>query len=529
MNGMLSIVTMKPARRREIMQPRESPQQTVGRAAFSVISLLFLALTVVLVIWLASSYRATAQRGVERVAAASKIVAANATWVSLLARETLHRIDTSLGANVPEHNPGQVLDLNAAVADLPPQVAAYVLGADGETLFSNNEDISAISATDRDYFVRLRNGQDEAASTLLISRATGRQIFVIGERLERNGRFAGAAVVAFDASILRTVWDAVALGPNSTISLIRRDGQLVARHPEPKGPADMRNYVLFTDYMRKATAGIYRSTSPLDGENRLVGYEVIERTPYVAIASADTTVVMAPFWRDLKTAALVFLIALGGFVVALLWINRLARADARHVTELRGALAANKILMGEIHHRVKNNLQTVMALVRAQGFEREAVRQLNERILAMSAVHQQMYGFDQFAGIPARDFIPAFVTQLVGVYGRAISVAFEIDDVIVSPGKATPLALLLNELVTNSMKYAFEGRETGTISVSLHHGEQGVSKLTVSDDGRGFAAGAVNPGMGTKLINALVAQMRGQSDYRDADGTSFEARLSLSD
>ncbi|MGO7208963.1 sensor histidine kinase, partial [Rhizobium ruizarguesonis] len=112
------------------------------------------------------------------------------------------------------------------------------------------------------------------------------------------------AVIAFDASILRPIWDAVAIGENSIVSLIRRDGQLIARYPEPAGPVDMRNHKLFTDYMRKATSGTYRSVSPVDNEDRLVGYRILERTPFVAIASADIHVIMQPFWEDAKIAAL---------------------------------------------------------------------------------------------------------------------------------------------------------------------------------------------------------------------------------
>jgi two-component sensor histidine kinase len=504
-------------------------RRSVGRAALAVIGLMFLSLVAVLAIWLVSSYQATKQRGDGQVSAASKIVAANAVWLNSLARETLHRIDDSLGSNVLSADPERVHDLNAAVADLPPQVTAYVVGVDGVTLFSNDPDIQAMNVEDREYFTRLRNGADDYTSALIISRLTQRQIFVFSRRLERNGMFAGVAAIAFNANMLKPIWDTVAMGENSTVSLIRRDGQLVARHPEPAGPLDMRDYVLFTDYMRKATSGTYRSYSPVDKEDRLVGYRIIERSPFVAIASADVDVLMKPFWDDAKIAALLVLFALVGALAAALWIQRLIREDALHTRQLGDALKANETLMREIHHRVKNNLQTVMALLRIQGFEPEAVQRLTERISAMSAVHEQMYGFDQFTGISAAQFIPSFVKTLVDLHGLNVTVTFAVDDLTIAPDRATPFALLLNELIANSMKYAFIGRATGSIHVNLRDLNGSSAELAVADDGVGFDGHPERPGMGTRLIKAFVGQLQGESRYTKDKGTKFLASLKLVD
>ncbi|MGO7267366.1 sensor histidine kinase [Rhizobium ruizarguesonis] len=502
---------------------------SVGKASLAIIALMFLSLTTLLSLWLISSYETAVRRGDERVSAASKIVAANANWLNSLARETLHRIDDALGPSTSLPGPDRVRDLDAAVYDLPPQATAYIIGADGETLYSNDRNIRPINVTDRDYFVRLRNGADEYTSPLIISRLSQRQIFVFSRRLERNGVFAGVAVIAFDASILRPIWDAVAIGENSIVSLIRRDGQLIARYPEPAGPVDMRNHKLFTDYMRKATSGTYRSVSPVDNEDRLVGYRILERTPFVAIASADIHVIMQPFWEDAKIAALLVAFALVGALAAALWIQNLIKVDTLHTRQLADALRSNETLMREIHHRVKNNLQTVMALLRLQGFEPEAVQKLNERISAMSAVHEQMYGFDQFSGISAREFIPSFVRTLVDVHGRAVSVDFEIDDIVIAADKATPFALLLNELIANSMKYAFDGRASGNIRVMLRMTDGEESQLTVADDGIGFDGRSDSAGMGTRLIKAFVNQLHGEARYNRLEGTQFRATLKLTD
>lgn len=503
----------------------ESKQGALRGASIVIIVAMFLSLLAVLSVWLVSSYHSSVRRGNERVAAASKIVAANAIWMNSLARQTLHRIDDSLkGSLVGQES---IHDLNAAVADLPSQVTAYVLGAGGETLYSNEPDVRQATVTDRDYFARLRNGAEEYTSSLLQSRISGKQIFVFSRRLERNGAFAGVAVISFDAGILRPIWDSVAMGPNSAVGLLRRDGQLVARHPEPEGPIDLRDFVLFTDYMKKSTSGIFQAFSPVDGASRLVGYQIIERTPFVAIASADVNMLMAPFWVDVETAGGVVILATIGALVAAMWIRSLIHADGIHTQQLADALKANEVLMREIHHRVKNNLQTVMALLRMQGFDLKAVQQLNERISAMSAVHEQMYGFDQFKGISAPEFVPDFIRKLVDLHGLDIKVDFQIADIIIAPDRATPFALLLNELIANSMKYAFRDRRAGHIGLSLSVVEGEMCQLSVEDDGPGYDGQTANPGMGTRLIRAFVTQLHGEFSYRASDGTKFEAKLHL--
>ncbi|WP_420832223.1 histidine kinase dimerization/phosphoacceptor domain -containing protein [Rhizobium cauense] len=332
-------------------------------------------------------------------------------------------------------------------------------------------------------------------------------------------------MIAFDGNILKPVWDAAALGPNSTVGLIHRNGRLVARHPEPDGPVDMSKYVLFTDYMRKKTSGTYTASSPVDKRERLVAYKIIERTPFVAIASADMGVVMRPFWNDAKIAALLLSLATGAVLVATSRIRSLNRLEAAHVNALTSALQTNKELMREIHHRVKNNLQTVMSLLRLQGFEAKAVNDLSERIAAMSSVHEQMYGFDEFTFVRAKEFIPGFVRKIVGFHPQPITVSFTIDDISIGADEATPFALLVNELIVNSMKYAFPGRETGHISVELTRSSDKCI-LVVADNGIGIE-GSTKSGMGTSLIKAFVKQLQGSFHYTYAGGARFEAVLNL--
>lgn len=499
--------------------------RALERAAIAVIALMFVSLIAVLSMWLVSSYRTTVTRGNEQVTAASRIVAANAVWMNSLARQTLHRIDDSLDS--PTANPDRVHDLNLAVADLPSQVSAYVLAPDGHTLFTTDRGIDQVDVTDPEYFSRLRNGAEDYVSDMLTSRTSGDQIFVFGRRLERDGQFAGIATISFDADMLRPVWDSVALGPSSAVALLRRDGKLIARHPQPAGAIDMHDFVLFNDYAKKATSGLFEAISPIDGRRRVMAYVLIERTPFVATASADVDTIMQPFWWDAKTASVLVILAMIGAIAAAVWIRNLVRADETHRDQLVAALQTNQVLLREVHHRVKNNLQTVIALLRIQGFDPKAVEEINARIAAMSAVHEQMYGLDEFKGLAAREFIPTFVGRLVEANGLDIETDFVLEDIMIAADKATPFALLLNELVTNSMKYAFRSRSGGRLKVELAFSDQGVSHLIVADDGPGYDGISEKPGMGSRLVKAFVSQMNGEYSYVKAAGTVFQANLNL--
>ncbi|MFP3546708.1 histidine kinase dimerization/phosphoacceptor domain -containing protein [Rhizobium sp. SIMBA_035] len=500
----------------------------VGKAAVGAIAAMFCGLAVVLSLWLHSSYWSAVTRGEEQVTATAKIVAANANWINSLARQTLYRMDDAVGNATQPLDAIAMKRLNEATAGLPVTATAYVIAPDGGVIYSNDRENSPSDIADQLFFKRLSNGAENYTSALTKLRGTtNRHVFLSATRIERNRIFTGVAVLAFDAGMLRAIWDAASLGAGSTVSFFRRDGKLIARHPEARDVVDLGNYVLFTDYMRKATAGTYISASPVDGVTRLVGYRIVERTPFVAVASAEVKAVMWPFWRDALTAATVLLLALAAATTGAFKILSLAQAEAQRTTELAESVRTNKVLMREIHHRVKNNLQTVMALIRVQGLKQETIQRLHERIIAMSAVHEQMYGFDQFRSVQAREFVPNLVRTLVELHDRDITLNVEIDDIEIDADKATPFALLLNELLTNAMKYAFDTRQNGRIEVRLQKVAAGRVRLEVSDDGIGYVPAGARSGMGTRLIKSFVSQMGGEYRYEPARGTMFIAEIAI--
>jgi two-component system, sensor histidine kinase PdtaS len=501
---------------------------TLARAAAMIIIAMFVSLLLMLGLWLNTSYRDAVRRTEERAIAASKIVASNVSLLDSLARQALQRIDETLGESLTPQASATVRNINEAVANLPGQVKAYVVDEKGTTLYSTDPMVKPINIVDRPYFSDLAKGAKQHISSLLISRLNGEQIFAFSRRLERNGRFAGAAVVSFEVgAVLAEVWEAVDLGPNSTVSFVRSDGQLVARYPLADGPLDMSKYVLFTDYLIKAPDGTYEAISPVDGAHRIVAYRTVDGTGLIALASADHDFGIQRFWRDVTVAISVLVLASVSLLAAGQWIRHLRQRDAAQSQLLRNALADNQLLLREIHHRVKNNLQAVQSIIQLQRLPAEIQRSLADRISSMVAVHEQIYRHDEFSRLCARDLITSVVEKLVSAYGAAVTVDYDIDEIAVSTDNATPLALLTSELLTNTLKYAFTDGREGRISIALKSIGERRARLTVRDNGVGFDPQTMQQGMGSRLIRGVVNQLNGTHTFDGSDGTTFTAELDI--
>lgn len=470
---------------------------------------------------LLQSYRDTYARVEARAQGAAQVVAVNAQWTFETARQALVRIDDALGA-VLSVNPTVTGNIHDAVGGLPGNVMTYVVDAEGNTRFTDSADIKPMDIADRDYFTSLANGDEWHVSPLLISRIDGGQIFVISKRIEREGRFVGAAMVAMSTQVMAEIWANLELGPNSTVSLVLESGDLVARFPSPEGPMNISTSPLFTTYLKQADFGSYSAVSVADGVERVVGYRRVPGTDVVAIASIAVAPAFADFWRNLRATLLFAVPALVALVVATFWIGYLLRRDAGRQVELSDALERNQTLMREIHHRVKNNFQAVGALVALQSVPEDVRKDMQRRIAAMAAVHEHIYRTDQYSDVMADEYLPAIVGNVLDGYGDSVAVDYAIAPIRIDRENAMSLALLVNEVVSNALKYAFIDRPAPRISISLQAKGEHRAALTISDNGRGFDIETQSKGMGTRLIGGLSKQVGGTYGYRRDNGTVFE-------
>lgn len=188
------------------------------------------------------------------------------------------------------------------------------------------------------------------------------------------------------------------------------------------------------------------------------------------------------------------------------------------VQERTAALAQRDLLLREVYHRVKNNLQIVDSLLLMQADRladpdaKAALENVRSRIYALGLVHHQLMESNDLETFDIAPFLEELSRHLLkGAGGTGVSLSVNAAPLKVGLDFAIPLGLLVTELVTNSMKHAF-GDGPGVIAVTLEEAESGQVVLRVADDGRGYdplAAGRPAPSLGSIIINGLVQQLKG--------------------
>jgi len=220
------------------------------------------------------------------------------------------------------------------------------------------------------------------------------------------------------------------------------------------------------------------------------------------------------------------------------WLGQ--RASNRDITErkraeenMRRALAEKEVLLKEVHHRVKNNLQIITTLLDLQ-FESiddersiRALRESQERIKAMALVHEKIYQSTDLASIDFADYIEKLAHFLFTSYmadQERITLNIDVGQLPLEIDRAIPYGLIINELVSNALKHAFPDNRKGEITIHLHCGDDGRIWLTIADNGTGLAPGVDfrnTETLGLQLVNMLTRQLAGNIDLKNENGASF--------
>ena len=187
-----------------------------------------------------------------------------------------------------------------------------------------------------------------------------------------------------------------------------------------------------------------------------------------------------------------------------------------------------------MHHRVKNNLQLVSSLLSLQARNvddprvSEILQNSQSRIGTMALLHKKLYTSEDISSVPYQDYVENLASSVSEAYETdACDVTLEInlEDVKFGIDTSVPLGLILNELITNSYKYAFKGRSKGLVKIDLVHLGGGRHHLTVADDGVGMPKGfnlANATSLGLELVNVLSEQLGGSVKYLSTEkGTNF--------
>ncbi|WP_430406654.1 sensor histidine kinase [Fluviicola sp.] len=191
------------------------------------------------------------------------------------------------------------------------------------------------------------------------------------------------------------------------------------------------------------------------------------------------------------------------------------------------------VMLKEIHHRVKNNLQIITSLLRLQSRELEnpeaiaKFKDATHRVIAMSMIHEKMYQSDHLSTLHLREYLHDLSSDLVSSYQSGYHVNLKIDCDIDSIGlrSIVPIALILNELISNSLKYAFDDYDNCLISISFMHYQGKKCKLIYKDSGT-WKAPSRQGSFGLDLIESLTDQLEGTMDLKTYPETIFEITFS---
>jgi two-component sensor histidine kinase len=212
----------------------------------------------------------------------------------------------------------------------------------------------------------------------------------------------------------------------------------------------------------------------------------------------------------------------------------------QHLTD---ALGERDLLLREVYHRVKNNLQIVDSLLVMQSRQlsdpkaKAALRGLRDRVFALGLVHQQLMGSRDLQTFDFGPFLEELTRNLVdGGPGHDVTLSVKAAPLSVNLDFAIPLGLLVTELITNSLKHAFKGGK-GAITVDLTRADDGAVDLVVADDGQGMPAAPAAPipatarsraaagGLGVNIINGLLKQLRGTMTVTSDSGARCHIRV----
>ncbi len=202
---------------------------------------------------------------------------------------------------------------------------------------------------------------------------------------------------------------------------------------------------------------------------------------------------------------------------------------------IRASLREKEVLLKEIHHRVKNNLQVVSSLLGLQSrtMEDAAIRRMfqesQNRVHSMALVHESLYQSENLSEIDFPPYIRQLAAHLLRSYGvdsERVHIAYSIDDLLLTMDTAIPCGLIINELVSNSLKYAFPGGRRGNVQIEMRQDENHQIRLEVSDDGVGLPEGvgfSSTKSLGLRLVRTLADQLGATIEMGSGGG----ARIAL--
>ncbi len=213
----------------------------------------------------------------------------------------------------------------------------------------------------------------------------------------------------------------------------------------------------------------------------------------------------------------------------------------RRVAEknLKRSLDEKEVLLKEVHHRVKNNMQIISSILKMQerlvddAKLQTVLAESRNRIRSMALVHENLYQNENLANIQFHNYVKSLAGNLVRTYSDMqdkVKIHYDVEDVFLPLDIGIPCGLIINELISNSFKHAFVGRERGVVRIVLHRTDTKKFRLQVMDDGAGMDPEfkvEKSRSLGMRIVYKLVQQIDGELDYDFSQGTSYSIQFNL--
>lgn len=250
-------------------------------------------------------------------------------------------------------------------------------------------------------------------------------------------------------------------------------------------------------------------------------YETEQKEATIALQEAKISEQRTVQWLSFGLIGLFALSAFGFY--------RNARTRKKINAELSAKNAENELLLKEIHHRVKNNLEVVSSLLALQSAQvnddkvKDAMREGQNRVHSIGIVHQKLYQGSSLGAVEMKDYFLNLSGNILDTFGAddRITVECAMNDLELDIDTAVPLGLIANEILTNALKYAFPDGRPGKIEIKLEKTADQVLRLAITDNGIGKSEGpAGGTGFGGQLVALLAQQLRGKLREETGEGTA---------
>lgn len=302
---------------------------------------------------------------------------------------------------------------------------------------------------------------------------------------------------------------------------------------------DFRNAFEFLTMFHAYEDSIFNETKNRQLSELETQYETEKKDQTIAVLKSEKEIQELRTQKqqaqiNLSIGGLILFLGVAGLFFRLAKI----RKKHNHTLELKNKEIAKQngereLLLREIHHRVKNNLQIISSLLSLQtrGLQdakvKDAMKESQSRVKTMALIHEKLYQYENLSKINMQEYMHQLSDFLTQTYrsDKQIVIHIAADEINLDMDMAIPIGLITNELLSNSLKYAFEEMEFGQINITFSQSEPGSYKLLVEDNGKGLDENLdieKTKSLGLKLVRTLTRQINGQLKISSNPGASFE-------